>query len=137
MLLPSAPIVTFRDDSFSHFQADARLSGFWQELGGVSPRRILLSAQACACSVDEDSDAIVVRYSGGAASSIVLLNLGDIDAQAILCLPRGFWKKILDSAEEDWGGAGSITRAELFSSGKVRLNLRARSGYVFEEITKS
>jgi maltooligosyltrehalose trehalohydrolase len=48
-----------------------------------------------------------------------------------LSLPKGRWRKQLDSADTAWGGPGSTVTLKIFAEGQVSLNLSPESFIVF------
>jgi maltooligosyltrehalose trehalohydrolase len=69
------------------------------------------------------------RWEGGSEVAI-LLHFGA--GAAAVELPRGRWRKILDSADERWGGPGSPAPATIDADGGARAALPAWSAVLFE-----
>lgn len=136
LLLPVAAMVTFSGPALSHFLAAPELMAYWRRLT-VLRQRLLPGLQRADYQSVEDGDAFCFHYRSHSGEFLVLVHSGDCDTPMILNLPRGSWRRILDSSEPQWGGPGSITRTELFSSGTVRLNVRAHTGYAFERVAEA
>ena len=49
--------------------------------------------------------------------------LGAILAAAHAAMREGTWERVLDSAEDRWGGPGTVTPCELVARSEVRLTL--------------
>jgi len=64
----------------------------------------------------------------------VVFHFGEQDTSPLIPLPRGLWKKGLDSADEDWLGPGSSVPMEVNSDGEVVINL---SPHAFVLLVKS
>jgi maltooligosyltrehalose trehalohydrolase len=57
-------------------------------------------------------------------------NLNKTDATVTLALPRGHWRKLIDSADESWRGGGSLLPREFQADGE-NFSLLARSFALF------
>lgn len=63
---------------------------------------------------------LVRRWSEGSEVAI-LMNFSDASFDIDLPLPNGNWRKLLDSSETRWKGAGSLLLETLVSGGRVHL----------------
>ena len=75
----------------------------------------------------EAEDILAVRRWNGGKETLALFNFGERQPATPLPVPEGRWEKLLDSAEERWGGPGSPVPGEIESSGRVSLPLGGRS----------
>ena len=62
--------------------------------------------------------------------SLFVANLSKTDATVTLALPRGHWRKLIDSADETWRGSGSLLASELQADNES-FSLLARSFALF------
>ncbi len=85
----------------------------------VDDRRELFAWRRWWEAHDERSDALVV------------CNFGDLTEAWRLHLPLGTWGKVLDSADEAWGGPGGAAPASVQSEGEVTLAIPANSAAVY------
>ncbi len=67
----------------------------------------------------------------------VAFHFNEEPTEVTIPVSRGRWHKQLDSAEEQWGGKGSQTRATLESRGEVRLASGPWAFLVFEQTVES
>jgi len=61
-------------------------------------------------------------------------HFGKKEKSLSLSLPKGRWRKQLDSADTTWGGPGSTVSQEVVSEGKVSLSLSPESFTVFVRV---
>lgn len=72
------------------------------------------------------------RWSDG-EDAVIVFHAGEPAVQAPVLLPNGRWEKLLDSADEQWGGPGSAIPRTLYSEGEVMMEL---SAYAFLVLSK-
>jgi len=75
----------------------------------------------------ESDKTLVVRRQGERATLVLAFNFCDTARDARVVLPEGRWVKLLDSADEGWGGPGSETSRGLESGGQARLHIQPHS----------
>jgi len=75
----------------------------------------------------EESGVIFMRRWSGDGEAAVAFNLARAPVTAGLSLPRGNWRRLLDSAETQWDGPGSQAPSVLSSDGEAVLTLRPLS----------
>lgn len=75
----------------------------------------------------EDERVLFVQRWHEADRAIILASFGAAETSITLPIAAGKWRKLLDSAEEKWHGAGSFVPQELASTGAITLNLSPRS----------
>ncbi|MFH1650511.1 MAG: malto-oligosyltrehalose trehalohydrolase [Chloroflexota bacterium] len=63
--------------------------------------------------------ALCLHRRQGESSVCILLNCGPREVRAALPLPPGRWHRLLDAADERWGGDGSRAPEEITASGKT------------------
>ena len=80
--------------------------------------------------VELHEEALVVRRRAGAEEAFFILHFGAKPARLRLTLSGGGWSKLLDSAQERWGGPGSPA-AEKLAEGPVELMLAPRCVVVY------
>jgi len=99
---------------------------FYQELIGLRkslPPLALLSKEHCE-SVGFDTERVLFlrRWSEGGEVA-TLFNFNKSQVSLSLPIPAGRWRKMLDSSEERWQGAGSMSAAEIESDGTAMVQL--------------
>ncbi len=67
---------------------------------------------------------------------LALFCFGAAPVRLSLEMPSGGWRKLLDSAAEDWGGVGGQLPARLNPSGLISLELEPQSLVIFQKIEK-
>jgi maltooligosyltrehalose trehalohydrolase len=70
---------------------------------------------------------LLVRRWAGAARACAIFNFGAAPVTHEVPLPPGQWRKVLDSGEPRWYGAGSIVPPAILSAGQVSLTLPPQS----------
>jgi len=75
----------------------------------------------------ETDKALVVWRRGERAALVLAFNFGDTGWDGGVELLEGRWVKLLDSADEGWGGPGSGTPQVLESDGQTRLHVHPHS----------
>jgi maltooligosyltrehalose trehalohydrolase len=71
--------------------------------------------------------ALSLRRWDGSRQRLALFNFEGSPATVCITPPAGNWKKILDSSESRWNGAGSSAPGGMESSGELQLTLPASS----------
>jgi maltooligosyltrehalose trehalohydrolase len=87
-----------------------------------------LSRQDMAVSADEEARVLMVRRRSGTNEALTIFHFGDGARVGVAGL-EGQWQKLIDSADERWGGPGSRTPDEL--AGDERLQLGPTSFLVY------
>jgi maltooligosyltrehalose trehalohydrolase len=82
---------------------------------------------------DNEQVLFVHRWSED-GHAIIIESFGPAEASVSLSIPAGHWRKILDSTDKKWQGAGSSTPNDLHSEGAIILSLKPRSAVVFTGI---
>lgn len=92
-----------------------------------------LSKEDMEVTAFESEKVLFVRRWKGTGQTAVIFHFGSAPVSLALPLPPGRWEKLLDSAEERWGGAGSPIPESLRSHGSVALPLISRSFVLFSK----
>jgi maltooligosyltrehalose trehalohydrolase len=71
------------------------------------------------------------RRWGEEQEATAAFHFGKQEKSVSLSLPKGRWRKQLDSADTAWGGPGSNVSLKIFAEGHVSLNLSPESFIVF------
>ncbi len=74
-------------------------------------------------TVREDGNVLSFRRWKEGAEVAGFLHFGDEPAELDVSLPSGPWRKVLDSAEDRWGGKGNSIPGEIGAGKSVRLSL--------------
>ena len=102
----------------------SKLRAFYEELLRLRRREhVLASLDKTSIEVtawEEPRSLCLRRWSMGAETAI-LFHFEEKSAAIACRLPPGHWKKILDSAEERWGGPGSRTPGNFRISGEASI----------------
>ena len=129
---PNAP-GTFRrsklDQSLRTVGRHAMLQDFYGRLYALRRELPALAShdrQAMEVALHEGSQCLVVRRWAGAEDAFFVLHFGRESGRLRLELAGGLWEKLLDSAQERWGGPGSPAAARLVGA-PVELALAPRS----------
>lgn len=86
-----------------------------------------LSKDDCKVICRDEPPLIMLHRFFEEQHAAIILNFGQTAADVELPLPKGIWKKSLDSADIRWLGAGSLAPDRLDSDGKVALQLEHKS----------
>jgi maltooligosyltrehalose trehalohydrolase len=76
-------------------------------------------------------DALVVRRSDGGVRTAVIYHFGAAAKTVPAPLPAGHWRRLLDSADEQWLGPGAVSPAEVESSETAQLRVGPTSFVVY------
>jgi maltooligosyltrehalose trehalohydrolase len=91
-----------------------------------------LSKEHCEVnSIDSDRILLLHRWSGEEQAAVIF-NFNEARVSAELPIPRGSWRKRLDSADQKWQSGGSMLPSRCASGGTVLWTLEPRSVVVFE-----
>jgi maltooligosyltrehalose trehalohydrolase len=82
---------------------------------------------------DNEQVLFVHRWSE-VGQAIIIESFGRAEVSVSLPIPAGDWRKILDSTDKKWQGAGSATLKDLHSEGTITLSLVPRSAVVFTSV---
>ncbi|HEX5164112.1 MAG TPA: DUF3459 domain-containing protein, partial [Thermomicrobiales bacterium] len=63
---------------------------------------------------------------------VLALNFAETPVEIMLPIPAGDWRRVLDTADERWGGEGVETAESVESNGRVRLRLAERSAVMYQ-----
>ena len=79
----------------------------------------------------ETEKALFVRRWSGSDQAFAVYNFSDSPATLRVPVPSGEWQKLLDSAEERWGGSGSSIPNAISLQGRSSITLGPRSLVLF------
>jgi maltooligosyltrehalose trehalohydrolase len=111
-----------------------RLFEFYQELIRLRkglPALALLSKENLKVSGPGRDKVLCVQRWSGEQNTLIVLHFGQTQASVALSIPEGRWEKCLDSAEERWGGPGSLLPEVIDSKGELSLTLPAEACAVY------
>ncbi len=80
----------------------------------------------------EEKNALIVRRWVESDRIVAVYHFGDQERDIEFPLAPGPWRKLLDSADERWGGPGSPVPARIDPQGAVKARLRPHSFVLFE-----
>jgi maltooligosyltrehalose trehalohydrolase len=80
----------------------------------------------------EKPPVLFLRRWHGPSEVAAVLNFGADAVSVSLPLPPGRWRRVLDSASEEWGGPGSPAASDLTSEGTADLTLSGQSFILLE-----
>jgi maltooligosyltrehalose trehalohydrolase len=89
-----------------------------------------------AASFERDRVLLVRRWAGE-TQICTIFHFGWSPVTRDLPLPSGLWRKLLDSGEERWYGAGNIVPPTVLSEGEVSLTLPPQAVVLFEAVSSS
>ena len=97
--------------------------------------RVRRALYACSClgqndlevCQDEPQKVLWIRRPGGGQETALGMNFSDRPAASVFPWPTDRWTKLLDSAEADWGGPGSLVPAILPAEPSFNLTLPPHS----------
>ncbi|HYG62639.1 MAG TPA: DUF3459 domain-containing protein, partial [Thermoanaerobaculia bacterium] len=119
------------DPGLREREPNRQLYGFYRELLRLRkelPALARPSKRRIETGFDEDARVVWARrWNGDGAEAFLVFAFGEGEASPTLPLPAGRWTKVLDSAEERWGGPGSDAPAEAESGGEVQVTVAGRS----------
>jgi maltooligosyltrehalose trehalohydrolase len=127
---------TFAESKLNHHlrgqEPHRTLQLFYKELLRI--RRDSLADGQLSLQVTEDKNCVVLALAGSATSKslAVVFHFGDATALCRLTLPKGIWRKKLDSADSQWLGPGDSLPAQLEVEDTFQIKLQAQSFAVFE-----
>lgn len=101
------------------------------QLRNKLPALAHLSKQDMEVAGFESERALIVRRWNGADQSFAAYNFGGTPAPLAFPVPRGQWKKRLDSAEPRWDGHGSSIPNTISSKGRLSITVRPKSMVLF------
>jgi len=90
-----------------------------------------LSTENLGAASFERHRVLLMRRWAGEAEACTILHFGESPVTLELPLPAGDWRKVLDSGEERWYGAGSAVPPTLRSAGEVSLTLPPQAVVLF------
>jgi maltooligosyltrehalose trehalohydrolase len=96
------------------------------------PALAQLSKDNLAAASFEPDKILLLRRGAGSEQVCVLFNFSPAAVTRDLPLPRGSWRKLLDSGEPRWYGAGSTVPPTIFSEGEISLTLPPSAAVLFE-----
>lgn len=77
------------------------------------------------------ADTVCVRRWSGDQQIVIVGHFGDARAELTLPIPAGSWRKLIDTADERWGGTGSSIPPELQSTGTLMLTVSPKTFILF------
>ncbi|MGA9756141.1 MAG: malto-oligosyltrehalose trehalohydrolase [Desulfobaccales bacterium] len=110
------------------------LYGYYRELLRLRrehPALAHLSKDDLEVASFEGPKVLMVRRWAGEDEVCAIFHFGQSPVTLELPLPAGFWRKILDSGEERWYGAGSTVPLTIRSEGEVSLPLPPQAVILF------
>jgi maltooligosyltrehalose trehalohydrolase len=125
------------DHSLSRREPHQTLQQFYRAL--ISLRRELpgfrlLSKKHLEARAFEREQVLQIRRWSEAGEALIAANFGEEPVTVRLPIPRGAWRKVLDSAEQRWKGEGSAVPESLNSQGQAAMRLSRKSFSVFERL---
>jgi maltooligosyltrehalose trehalohydrolase len=81
--------------------------------------------------LSKEEPVLTVRRWTSLDEVVAVFHFGKIPASAVLALPKGCWRKKLDSTDIQWQGPGSSVPSFLTSSGEVVLTIPAETCLLF------
>jgi maltooligosyltrehalose trehalohydrolase len=91
-----------------------------------------LSKENMEVTGNDENKTLYIRRWQNDSEIMILFNLNDGEIRLNQPIPEGRWRKILDSAETRWLGAGSAVPEKSDPTGRFDLTLRASSFVLFE-----
>jgi len=91
------------------------------------PALARLQKEEVEASAREGEKVLFLRRKRAAEQVLAVFHFGDARKRVTLPLPRGRWRKELDSADERWGGPGSACPEALELEGIVSLDMQPKS----------
>ena len=79
----------------------------------------------------EQENVLLWRRWSGKQEAAAAFHFGKLEKALSLPLPKGNWRKLLESADSTWSGPGSTIPLEVVSGGKVSLRLSPESFAIF------
>jgi len=110
------------------------LLSFYQELIRLRkevPALSRLDKETLDVQGDEESKLLFIRRWSGDSEALIIASFSDAQQSADFAVPKGRWRKRIDSAEPQWLGKGSQLPAELNSDGAVSVTLEPKSFSLF------
>jgi maltooligosyltrehalose trehalohydrolase len=113
------------------------LCEFYKELFGLRktiPALASLNKDTMNVRGYDNEQVLFVHRWSEVGQALVVESFGRAEVSISLPIPAGHWRKILDSTDKKWQGAGSSTPNDLHSEGAITLSLKPRSAVVFTGI---
>ena len=82
---------------------------------------------------DEDNKILYIHRQHRKTEVIIIANFSDNTVEASQHPTPGYWRKLLDSSESHWLGAGSSIAAKVESKGEINISMLPKSFAVFEK----
>jgi maltooligosyltrehalose trehalohydrolase len=76
-------------------------------------------------------ETLLLRRWSGVSQILAIFHFGSKSREIIAAVPRGLWRKILDSSGAPWGSAEGVLASQFESAGEVDLRLVPRSVALF------
>lgn len=76
---------------------------------------------------------LLIHYKHEQGDVVLLFHFGDTPAQVSVPLPKGDWRKLIDSADARWNGSGSSTADLLTSTGNISVTLAPTSLWALQK----
>jgi len=92
-----------------------------------------LDLETVDATVSPNERTLTLRRGSKGARVIAVFQFGERAENVSIEIPAGRWQKVLDSATERWGSAGSETPEVLKSAGRIDLKLQGSSVFVLRE----
>ncbi len=83
---------------------------------------------------DDQANLLVARRRNGHDLCVLLFHFSSSRDQVSIPLERGRWRRVLDTGEDSWGGAGASVPETVVSAGEVFLTLEPWAGVVLERL---
>ncbi|UCD82504.1 MAG: malto-oligosyltrehalose trehalohydrolase [Desulfobacterales bacterium] len=113
------------------------LLSFYRELIGLRkkiPALARLSKKHMRVVADDDHRMLFVRRRAGTDEAFLIFCFGNREMTAPLPLPAGGWKKILDSADLQWLGPGSLLPDDIESTDSLNLTIPPNAVVVYRRV---
>ncbi len=107
---------------------------FYAELIGLRkavPALASLSREQMKVTGYEKEEVLLLQRWSDDSEVFAVFSFGDKPASLVLPVPRGQWRKLLDSAHKRWEGIGTSLPDTLYSEGEARLTLSASAVVLF------
>lgn len=106
------------------------LLDFYRELirlRKTTPALAHLSKENLEVAAHDAAKTLFLRRWSEDSEAVIVFNFADAPTRSAFPVPRGRWHRLLDSAEERWGGGGTSVPQDVVSHGETALGLHPHS----------